>query len=45
MMNRNGCVHVLLCESEVCESDLVKVAMRGNVGVHGGLSHWDILKN
>ena len=23
------------------EHDLVKVAMRGHVGVHGGLSHWD----
>ena len=26
-------------ESEVCEHDLVKVAVRGHVGVHGGLSH------
>jgi hypothetical protein len=25
----------------VCEYDLVKVAMGGHVGVHGGLSHWD----
>ena len=25
----------------MCEHDLVKVAMRGHVGVHGGLSHWD----
>ena len=25
----------------MCEYDLVKVAMRGYVGVHGGLSHWD----
>ena len=25
-------------ESEVCEYDLVKVAVRGHVGVHGGLS-------
>ena len=32
-------------ESEVCEHDLVKVAVRGHVGVHGGLSHWDRLKN
>ena len=23
----------------VCEHDLVKVAVRGHVGVHGGLSH------
>ena len=28
-------------ESEVCEHDLVKVAVRGHVGVHGGLSHWN----
>ena len=28
-------------ESEVCEHNLVKVAVRGHVGVHGGLSHWD----
>ena len=28
-------------ESEVCEHDLVKVAVRGHVGVHGGLSHKD----
>ena len=26
-------------ESEVCEHDLVKLAVRGHVGVHGGLSH------
>ena len=25
----------------MCEQDLVKVAVRGHVGVHGGLSHWD----
>ena len=25
----------------MCEHDLVKVVMRGHVGVHGGLSHWD----
>ena len=24
----------------VCEHDLVKVSMRGHVGVHGGLFHW-----
>ena len=24
----------------MCEHDLVKVAVRGHVGVHGGLSHW-----
>ena len=23
----------------MCEDDLVKVAVRGHVGVHGGLSH------
>ena len=28
-------------ESEVCEHDLVKVAVRGHVGVHGGLSQWN----
>ena len=28
-------------ESEVCEHDLVKVAVRGHVGVHGGLPHWN----
>ena len=28
-------------ESEVWEYDLVKVAVRGHVGVHGGLSHWN----
>ena len=28
-----------IAESEVCEHDLVKVAVRGHVGVHGGLSH------
>ena len=38
-MNWNGEEHVLLCVSEVCEHDLVKVAVRGHVGVHGGLSH------
>ena len=26
-------------ESESVEHDLVKVSMRGHVGVHGGLSH------
>ena len=26
-------------ESYVCEHDLVKVAVGGHVGVHGGLSH------
>ena len=25
----------------MCEHDLVKVAIRGPIGVHGGLSHWD----
>ena len=25
----------------MCEHDLVNVVMRGHVGVHGGLSHWD----
>ena len=25
----------------MCEHDLVKVAVRGHVGVHGGLSHWN----
>ena len=33
---------VMICsdaESEVREYDLVKVAVRGHVGVHGGLSH------
>ena len=28
-------------ESKVYEHDLVKVAVRGHVGVHDGLSHWD----
>ena len=28
-------------ESKACEHDLVKVAVRGHVGVHGGLSHWN----
>ena len=35
---------VMICSggvSEVCEHDLVKVAVRGHVGVHGGLSHWN----
>ena len=35
---------VMICsdaESEVCEHDLVKVAVRGHVGVHGGLSRWN----
>ena len=27
-------------DSKVCEHDLVKVAVIGHVGVHGGLSHW-----
>ena len=39
-MNWNGDEHVLLCVSYVCEHDLVKVAVRGHVGVHGGLSHF-----
>ena len=38
-MSWNGDEHVLLCVSSVCEHDLVKVAVRGHVGVHGGLSH------
>ena len=25
----------------MCEHVLVKVVIRGHVGVHGGLSHWD----
>ena len=28
-------------ESQVREHDLVKVAVRGHVGVRGGLSHWN----
>ena len=28
-------------ESKACEHDLVKAVVRGHVGVHGGLSHWD----
>ena len=39
--NELECHDMFYAESEVCEHDLVKVAVRGHVGVHGGLSHWN----
>ena len=38
-MDWDGDEHVVLLRA--CEHDLVKVVMRGHVGVHGVLSHWD----
>ena len=35
-----GWIGMLWTCPTVCEHDLVKVAVRGHVGVHGGLSHW-----